>query len=184
MFKIFLSDKESIPARFNGKNDMVERILPVKAFNISARNQEQMLAMNALMDKDIEIVALTGYAGTGKTLLALACALEQANDFDSILLSRPVIPLKNQDLGFIPGSVNNKISPYMLPLFDNLSVIKHNLPEDSDKIEKIEQMLNSKKLQISPLAYIRGRSLSKTFFIVDESQNLTPHEIKTIITRA
>ena len=163
---------------------MVERILPIKAFNISARNQEQMLAMNALMDKDIEIVALTGYAGTGKTLLALACALEQADDFDSILLSRPVIPLKNQDLGFIPGSINNKISPYMLPLFDNLTVIKNNLPENSDKIEKIEQMLNSKKLQISPLAYIRGRSLSKTFFIVDESQNLTPHEIKTIITRA
>lgn len=184
LFKIFLSGQESIPARFNGKSDMVERILPIKAFNISARNQEQMLAMNALMDKDIDIVALTGYAGTGKTLLALACALEQADDFDSILLSRPVIPLKNQDLGFIPGSINNKISPYMLPLFDNLTVIKNNLPENSDKIEKIEQMLNSKKLQISPLAYIRGRSLSKTFFIVDESQNLTPHEIKTIITRA
>lgn len=123
-------------------------------------------------------------AGTGKTLLALAAAIEQEQAFDQILLSRPVIPLQNQDMGFLPGDIKEKLGPYMLPLFDNLSVIKNSFRDTSKEVVRIEEMLRTEKLLISPLAYIRGRSLSNVFFIVDEAQNLTPHEIKTIITRA
>jgi PhoH-like ATPase len=99
-------------------------------------------------------------------------------------LARPVIPLQNQEIGFLPGTANEKIGPYMLPLYDNLAVIKKNFKDNSRENIQIEDMLRREKLLISPLAYIRGRSLSNVFFIIDEAQNLTPHEVKTIITRA
>ena len=137
-----------------------------------------------MLNPSVSLVSLTGIAGTGKTLLALAAAIAQEDDFDQILLSRPVIPLKNQEMGFLPGDIKEKLAPYMLPLMDNLSVIKGSLKANSREYIRIEEMLKNEKLLISPLAYIRGRSLSKVFFIVDESQNLTPHEVKTIITRA
>jgi PhoH-like ATPase len=136
------------------------------------------------MRPEIQLVSLTGIAGTGKTLLALAAALAQEEQFDQILLARPVIPLQNQDLGFLPGDINEKIGPYMLPLFDNLSFIKSRFRPSQREVLRINELQNSGKLVITPLAYIRGRSLSNVFFIVDEAQNLTPHEIKTIITRA
>jgi PhoH-like ATPase len=117
-------------------------------------------------------------------LLALAAALQQHAKFNQILLARPIVPLANKDLGFLPGDVNDKIGPYMQPLFDNLSVIKHSLKLNNKDYNKIEEMRKDEKLVITPLAYIRGRSLSNVFFIVDEAQNLTPHEVKTIITRA
>jgi PhoH-like ATPase len=104
--------------------------------------------------------------------------------YTQILLARPIIPLANRDIGFLPGDVKEKIGPYMQPLFDNLSVIKHKFSQQSKEFSKIDEMLKEEKLIITPLAYIRGRSLSRVFFIVDEAQNLTPHEIKTIITRA
>jgi len=129
-------------------------------------------------------VFLTGKAGTGKTLLALAAALEKRREYRQILLARPIVALSNKDLGFLPGDVNSKLEPYMQPLFDNLSVIQHIHSEDSDESKNIRKMLENEKIVISPLAYIRGRSLNKIYFIVDEAQNLTPHEIKTIITRA
>jgi PhoH-like ATPase len=130
------------------------------------------------------LVTLAGRAGTGKTLLALAAALESRRNYRQILLARPVVPLSNKDIGFLPGDINAKLDPYMQPLYDNLTVIKGQFEENDSERKKIQQMLETEKLLISPLAYIRGRSLQKIFFIVDEAQNLTPHEIKTIITRA
>ena len=127
---------------------------------------------------------MTGGAGTGKTLLALAAALEQERDFEQIILSRPTVILGNQEIGFLPGDQKTKMGPFVQPLMDNLSVIRHCFKPGSKQAMKIDEMLKDEKLLISPLAYIRGRSLGRVFFIVDEAQNLTPHEIKTIITRA
>ncbi len=150
-------------------------------FGITPKNAEQYFALNALMDDSVRLVTLAGRAGSGKTLLSLAAALQQRENYRQVLLARPVIPLSNRDLGFLPGDVKAKIDPYMQPLYDNLSVISH---ENSGSGEIIKEMLESRDLEISPLAYIRGRSLQRIFFIVDEAQNLTPHEVKTIITRA
>jgi PhoH-like ATPase len=136
------------------------------------------------MDPDIKLIALTGKAGTGKTLLALAAAIEQNRLYETILLARPIVALSNRDLGYLPGDASEKISPYMQPLYDNLSVIKHSFNPRSNEYQLIEEMIKDERLNITPLAYIRGRSLSNAFFIIDEAQNLTPHEIKTIITRA
>ena len=178
---------EKIPpvlARYSSTTGLIKGIQKVTAYGITPRNDEQALAMDVIMDPNIKLISLTGTAGTGKTLLALAGALEQADMYDQILLARPVIPLQNQEIGFLPGDAQAKVGPYMLPLYDNLSVIKKNFRDTSKENIKIEDMLRREKLLISPLAYIRGRSLSKVFFIIDEAQNLTPHEVKTIITRA
>ncbi|MBN2773922.1 MAG: PhoH family protein, partial [Prolixibacteraceae bacterium] len=141
-------------------------------------------SLNMLMNPDIKLCALTGKAGTGKTLLALAAAIEQNKSFEQILLARPIVALSNRDLGFLPGDASEKIHPYMQPLFDNLAVIKHVFNVRSTEYQKIEELIKEERLVITPLAYIRGRSLSNAYFIIDEAQNLTPHEIKTIITRA
>ena len=171
-------------ARYNAAKGRITPVEKRRTYGIEARNDEQTFALDALLRPEISLVSLTGIAGTGKTLLALAAALAQEQNYKQILLSRPVIPLQSQDLGFLPGDVKEKLGPYMLPLFDNLSVIKNAFKPTSREAFRIEEMLKTEKLLISPLAYIRGRSLSDTFFIVDESQNLTPHEVKTIITRA
>ena len=105
-------------------------------------------------------------------------------DYHQILLARPIVPLSNRDLGFLPGDIQAKLDPYMQPLFDNLNVIKNQFRENENHRQEIQEMLDEERLVITPLSYIRGRSLQKMFFIVDEAQNLTPHEIKTIITRA
>ena len=183
-YRIFDSNRNVTLARYDNRNRCIVKVRPQTAFGIEPRNDEQILALDAVLNPDIKLIALTGRAGTGKTLLALAGALAQAGSYEQILLSRPVIPLKNQELGFLPGSVEKKISPYMLPLFDNLSVIKSCYGPGSKEVAQIDDMLKTEKLLINPLAYIRGRSLGNVFFIVDESQNLTPHEVKTIITRA
>lgn len=184
LYKFNDSSNAIVLGRYDQNLKTIVEVHPKTAYGISPRNMEQAFALDAVMNPDIKLVSLTGTAGTGKTLIALAGALAQADNFDQILLSRPVIPLKNQDLGYLPGSVNDKIGPYMLPLFDNLSVIKKSFKPTSKEVVKIEDMLRREKLVINPLAYIRGRSLTNVFFIIDESQNLTPHEIKTIITRA
>jgi len=171
-------------AHFNPETNKLDRVIKQKIFGIEPRNAEQTFALDALMRKEILVVALTGKAGTGKTLLALAAALQQSQDFKQILLARPIVPLSNKDIGFLPGDIKDKIGPYMQPLFDNLDVIKNKFSQNSKEFQQIEQMQKEGKLIITPLAYIRGRSLSNIFFIVDEAQNLTPHEIKTIITRA
>jgi len=181
---IIRNEKTSVLARYNRRTSNLEKVEKLRCYGIEPRNAEQTFSLNALMDPEIQLVALTGKAGTGKTLLALAAALQQEKDFETIYLARPIVPLANRDLGFLPGDVNEKIGPYMQPLYDNLSFIKHKLKVQSKEAAKIDEMQKNEKLQITPLAYIRGRSLSNAFFIVDEAQNLTPHEVKTIITRA
>ena len=123
-------------------------------------------------------------AGTGKTLLALSGAIEQKQDFRQIYLARPIVPLSNKDIGYLPGDIKSKLNPYMEPLWDNLKTIQGQFKETDKDYKRIQDMVDSEKLMITPLAYIRGRSLSDIIFIVDEAQNLTPHEIKTIVTRA
>ncbi len=136
------------------------------------------------MNLQVNLVTMSGKAGTGKTLLALAAALEVQQSYRQIYLSRPVVALSNKDLGYLPGDIESKLDPYMQPLFDNLGVIRNRFNENEARYKKIQDMLENGKLEIAPLAYIRGRSLEHIFFIVDEAQNLTPHEVKTIITRA
>ncbi|MCH5243487.1 MAG: PhoH family protein [Lentimicrobiaceae bacterium] len=179
-----IGESSRMPVMYNGVTKSVVRVEKLNVCGISPRNDEQACALDALMRPQIQLVALTGVAGTGKTLLALAAALAQLDDFKSVLLSRPVIPLQNQDMGFLPGDANEKLQPYMLPLYDNLAVIKNKTRISQREYSRIEDMQKSGAFQITPLAYIRGRSLSETFFIIDEAQNLTPHEVKTIITRA
>lgn len=183
-FFIIKGSNSSAIAKFNHVEKTVVKVSKKSAYNIKPRNAEQTFAMEALLDPHINLVSLTGKAGTGKTLLALASALQQRRDYEQILLARPIVPLSNRDLGYLPGDEQQKIGPYMQPLFDNLTVIKHQFGRQSKDYARIEDMLKDEKLVITPLAYIRGRSLSKAFFIIDEAQNLTPHEVKTIITRA
>jgi len=132
----------------------------------------------------VKLVTLQGIAGTGKTLLALAGALEQRRNFKQIYLARPIVPLSNKDIGYLPGDIKSKLNPYMEPLWDNLKFIQNQYNEKDKEYKVIADSVENEKLMITPLAYIRGRSISNVCFIVDEAQNLTPHEVKTIITRA
>ena len=174
----------TVCARYDDKSRKIVLVKSRYAYGISPRNDEQKFALDACLNSEIKLVSLTGGAGTGKTLLALAAALEQERDFEQIILSRPTVILGNQEIGFLPGDQKSKMSPFIQPLMDNLNVIRHCVRPGSKQAMKIDAMLKEEKLLISPLAYIRGRSLGRVFFIVDEAQNLTPHEIKTIITRA
>ena len=181
---ILKGPSKSVLASYQTTTDSFQRVDKKKCFGISPRNAEQSFALHALLDSTVKLVTLVGRAGTGKTLLALAAALECRREYRQILLARPVVPLSNRDLGFLPGDVQAKLDPYMQPLYDNLNVIRNQYSDEDGEGKKIQQMLESEKLLITPLAYIRGRSLQKIYFIVDEAQNLTPHEVKTIITRA
>ena len=181
---IFKGNNTSALVRYDGAASRYERVDKKSAYGIKPRNAEQTFLLNALLDPEIKLVAVTGKAGTGKTLLALAAALAQNNLYEQILLARPIVALSNRDIGFLPGDADDKIRPYMQPLFDNLTVIKHCHNPRSVENARIEEMEKEERLVIAALAYIRGRSLSNSYFIIDEAQNLTPHEIKTIITRA
>ena len=174
----------TVCARYDTRRNRIVLVRSKEAYGIRPRNDEQRFAMDACLNPEIPLVSLTGGAGTGKTLIALAAALEQERDFDQIILSRPTVVLGGQEIGFLPGDQRSKMSPYIQPLMDNLDVIKRCFKPGSKQALKIEAMVKDEKLLISPLAYIRGRSLGKVYFIVDEAQNLTPHEVKTIITRA
>lgn len=178
------SAKGGVCARYDADEDRVILVKSRQAYGIRPRNDEQTMALDALLNRKIDLVSLTGGAGTGKTLLALAAALEQEHEYEQIILSRPTVVLGNQDLGFLPGDQKQKMGPFLQPLMDNLNVIKSQFRPNSREALRIESMLSQEKLIIEPLAYIRGRSLGKCYFIIDESQNLTPHEMKTIITRA
>jgi len=183
-FYIMKNNGSSALAHYNPVSKLLNRVIKQTTYGIDPRNAEQTFAFEALSNPDIQLVSLTGKAGTGKTLLALAAALAQHKRYKQIFLARPIVPLANRDLGFLPGDVKEKMDPYMQPLYDNLTVIKHKFSHQSPEFIRINDMMKEEKLVITPLAYIRGRSLSSIFFIVDEAQNLTPHEIKTIITRA
>ena len=183
-YYILRNGKTSAMTCYNAESKMLERVEKNSAFGIKALNAEQVFALNAIMNPRISLVTIQGVAGTGKTLLALAGALEQKREFRQIYLARPIVPLSNKDIGYLPGDIKSKINPYMEPLWDNLKFIQNQFPEGGKEFKKIQDMVDNEKLVITPLAYIRGRSLSNIFFIVDEAQNLTPHEVKTIITRA
>ncbi|WP_319408097.1 PhoH family protein [uncultured Desulfosarcina sp.] len=162
----------------------IRRIDTQVSYGIRPRNAEQCFAMDALTNPEVPLVTITGKAGTGKTLLALAAALEKRRYYRQIFISRPSVPLSNKDIGFLPGDIQSKLDPYMQPLYDNLSVIESNHSGKSGSGRRVKELLDEEKIVITPLSYIRGRSIVKVFFIVDEAQNLTPHEVKTIITRA
>ncbi|MBT4290924.1 MAG: PhoH family protein [Deltaproteobacteria bacterium] len=183
-YMILKSGKKSALATYDCSQKMIKHVEKISAYGIYPRNSEQTFALNALMNPNIQLVSISGKAGTGKTLLALAAGMERRKNYKQIFMARPVVPLSNKDLGFLPGDIKSKLDPYMQPLFDNLGVIQNQYSDTDKKNKNIRQFLEEEKLVISPLAYIRGRSLVKVFFIVDEAQNLTPHEVKTIITRA
>ncbi|MDR1161820.1 MAG: PhoH family protein [Tannerellaceae bacterium] len=181
---ILKSVRNSVLVRYNPFTGKVKKVEKGSNYGIQPRNAEQSFAFEVLNDPDIKLVGLTGKAGTGKTLLALAAALKQANQYKQLLLARPIVALANKDIGFLPGDEKQKIAPYMQPLFDNLNVIKSQTGQGGSEARKIDELQKNNQLVIEALAFIRGRSLSETYCIIDEAQNLTPHEIKTIITRA
>ena len=160
---ILKSVRNSVLARYNPFTDKIKKVDKGTNFGIQPRNAEQSFAFE---------------------VLALASALKQAGTYKQILLARPIVALANKDLGFLPGDEKQKVAPYMQPLFDNLNVIKTQFAPGNPDVRKIDDMQKNNQLVIEALAFIRGRSLSETYCIIDEAQNLTPHEIKTIITRA
>jgi PhoH-like ATPase len=183
-FYVLKNGTKSVLASYSPSKDVLERVKKVTAFGVNPRNAEQAFALDAIMNPDIKLVSIQGVAGTGKTLLSLAGALEQRRTFHQIYLARPIVPLSNKDIGYLPGDIKSKLNPYMEPLWDNLKFIKNQFSEKDKEYKQITEMVEHEKLIVCPLAYIRGRSLSDVFFIVDEAQNLTPHEVKTIISRA
>lgn len=183
-YYILKNGKASSLAFYNPVEDRLDRVEKLNAYGIIPRNAEQAFALHAILNPDIKLLTIQGVAGTGKTLLALAGAIEQRRNFKQIILARPIVPLSNKDIGYLPGDINDKINPYMEPLWDNLKFIKNQFSEMDKKHKQIADMQKNEKIIITPLAYIRGRSLSDVIFIVDEAQNLTPHEVKTIISRA
>ena len=183
---VLLGGSPPMLCRYVARSDYLK---PVPSFeqgvwNITPRNLEQRAALDILLDKNIDIVVLAGKAGTGKTLLALAAALQSLidNDTRKILVSRPIVPL-GKDLGYLPGDVEEKITPWMQPIFDNLEFLTSSSYKKANRLGNMKQLLNRGLLELEALTYIRGRSIPNRFMIVDEAQNLTPHEAKTIITR-
>jgi len=181
---ILKNNRTSALVYYNPVLERIERIEKQPAYRITPRNAEQVFALHAITNPKVKLVTLQGVAGTGKTLLALAGALDQKRNFKQIYLARPIVPLSNKDIGYLPGDIASKLNPYMEPLWDNLKFIQNQFSEKDREFKKISDALEQEKLVITPLAYIRGRSISNVCFIVDEAQNLTPHEVKTIITRA
>jgi PhoH-like ATPase len=181
-YLILRSDRKSALAVYDDELNLIRHVDKVPSFGITPRNAEQTYALDAILNDSIKLVSLTGKAGTGKTLLALAGALKRKKSYRQVLMARPIVALSNKDIGFLPGDIQSKLDPYMKPLYDNLAVIQH--ADGETKHSQVTKLLEDRKLIIEPLSYIRGRSLVNTFFIIDEAQNLTPHEIKTIITRA
>jgi PhoH-like ATPase len=182
-YYILRNPSRSVLACIDQEMDILKKVDKNIIYGIKPRNAEQTFAVDALINMNIPIVTLTGKAGTGKTLLALASALHIRKNYRQIFIARPIVPLSNKDIGYLPGDVQSKLEPYMQPLWDNLKIIQDQYSESDKQHQQINQMIKDEKLVIEPLSYIRGRSLQRIFFIVDEAQNLTPHEIKTIITR-
>ena len=175
---------------FDGQDDIVRMLDPHSegVWGIYPRNIEQTFALEALLDDNIKLVTLSGGAGTGKTLLAIAAGLIKTTDEDEyhkLLVARPVFPL-GKDLGFLPGDLDEKLNPWMQPIFDNLELLLSGGTNNrKQRLSKsYQELINQGMLQVEPLTYIRGRSLPNIYFVVDEAQNLTPHEVKTILTRA
>ena len=173
--------------RFHAKKGGIVPLIKPKegVWGIHPKNIEQQFAMDALLNNEINLVSLVGKAGTGKTLLAIAAGLECAitkQNYSRVLVSRPIVPM-GRDLGFLPGDISEKLGPWMQPIFDNIDFLFGN-QRARNEMTTWDELINQGLLHVEPLTYIRGRSLPQQYMIVDESQNLTPHEIKTIITRA
>ncbi len=188
---LILVDKNNpfkkVLGRFHFKKGGIVPLIKPKegVWGIHPKNIEQQFALDALLNNEINLVSLVGKAGTGKTLLAIAAGLECAitkQNFSRVLVSRPIVPM-GRDLGFLPGDINEKLGPWMQPIFDNIDFLFGN-QRARNEMTTWDELINQGLLHVEPLTYIRGRSLPQQFMIVDESQNLTPHEIKTIITRA
>jgi len=188
---LVLADKNNpfkkVLGRFHAKKGGIVPLIKPKegVWGIHPKNIEQQFALDALLNNEINLVSLVGKAGTGKTLLAIAAGLECAitkQNYSRVLVSRPIVPM-GRDLGFLPGDINEKLGPWMQPIFDNIDFLFGN-QRARNEMTTWDELINQGLLHVEPLTYIRGRSLPQQFMIVDESQNLTPHEIKTIITRA
>jgi PhoH-like ATPase len=183
-YYILKGSKKSVLIYFDADKQTINRVEKTAITGIKPRNAEQAFAIHSLLNDKVSLVSINGVAGTGKTLLALASAISQRRDFKQIFIARPIVPLSNKDIGYLPGDINSKVNPYMEPLWDNFKYIQNQYKESSKEFKVLRNMIESEKLIIQPLAYIRGRSFSNIYFIIDEAQNLTPHEIKTIISRA
>ncbi|SFC01713.1 PhoH-like ATPase [Parapedobacter composti] len=183
-FYVLKHHRRIVHAFYDKRSHTLTTVPTAPVFRIKPRNPEQAFALHALLNPDIRLVSIQGNAGTGKTLLALASALEQRKSYRQIYITRPVIPLSNREIGFLPGDAKSKTDPFLAPIWDNIRFIKEQYADDDKMLEKIDELIATEKIAIAPLAFIRGRTLTKIFFIVDEAQNLTPHEIKTIISRA
>lgn len=183
---IIKNGRKSALAYYNVETNEMELVDKETAMNIKPRNSEQIFALHAMLKSDARIIVLGGAAGTGKTLLAVAAALDQSDKYDEIHIARPVVALNNKEIGYLPGTVDSKIGPYMNPIWDNLKYIKSQsiMIDGKGKRPKFyDDEALKEKLIVEPLAYIRGRSLANILFIIDEAQNLSPLEIKTIISR-
>ncbi len=183
-YYVLKDSNKSALVYYDSDKQTINRVEKTTISGIKPRNAEQAFAIHSLLNENVSLVSINGVAGTGKTLLALASAISQRRNYKQIFVARPIVPLGNKDIGYLPGDINSKINPYMEPLWDNFKYIQNQYMQTSKEFKILKNMIESEKLVIQPLAYIRGRSFSNIFFIVDEAQNLTPHEIKTIISRA
>lgn len=182
--------------RLAGRMAETETVIPVTGprkpvYGILARNAQQTMALDLLLDDEVRLVTLLGSAGTGKTLLAIAAGMAKVfNDarYEKLLVARPIMPM-GRDIGYLPGDKDEKLTAWMQPIFDNLSYLlttrggQHEAPDSHSTEQRIQRLMADGKLVLEPLTYIRGRSIPHQFMIVDEAQNLTPHEIKTIVSR-
>ena len=189
---VHLKDKNNPSHSALGKVQLeLGRIVPITrlkdgVWGVRPRNKEQSFAIDLLMDDNIKLVTLVGKAGTGKTLLAIAAGMHKATEehiYQRVLVSRPIFPL-GRDLGYLPGTVEEKLSPWMQPIFDNVEFLMGLSSSDKKGGRSYRELIDLGILQIEPLTYIRGRSIPAQYMVVDEAQNLTPHEVKTIVSRA
>jgi PhoH-like ATPase len=184
---------QSAMVRFDFRQQRLTRVGRHKegVWGIFARNKEQLFALDLLLDDSVSLVTLDGVAGTGKTLLAIAAGLKKATDdrvYRKLLVSRPVYPL-GRDVGFLPGDLEEKLNPWMKPIYDNLELLisgaeAETRRERQERTPAYQPLLDQGIIEVEPLTYIRGRSIPRQYLIVDEAQNLTPHEVKTVVTRA
>ena len=189
---LHLKDRTNASHSALGKVDLVQgRIVPITrlkdgVWGVRPRNKEQSFAIDLLMDDSVKLVTLVGKAGTGKTLMAIAAGLHKATEegvYQRVLVSRPIFPL-GKDIGYLPGTVEEKLSPWMQPIFDNVEFLMGLSKDEKKGGRSYKELIDLGILQIEPLTYIRGRSIPNQFMVVDEAQNLTPHEVKTIVSRA
>ena len=187
LFKSIQNEKKTALARFMGPSRPVKKIVQSKKgiWGVKPKNKEQVFATNILMDEEVPIVSLVGPAGSGKTLLAIAAGLEQtlgSGLYNKLVISRPVQPV-GKDIGYLPGTVEEKMNPWLAPIRDNLEFLMSYSYSKRDNYETLDTYIESGVIEVEALTYIRGRSIANAYIIIDESQNLTAHELKTIITR-